>query len=56
MRVTLDDVAVTLFLCVVVPLVSMGVFLLLLPGYVGVVVWVLHLLGGVTEVFSCIRV
>jgi hypothetical protein len=45
MCVTRDDVAVTLFFCGVVPLVSMGVFLLLLPVYVGVVVWVLHLRG-----------
>jgi len=45
MRITRDDVAVVLFYCVLVPLVSMGVFLLLLPVYVGVVVWVLHLLG-----------
>ena len=45
MRVTLDDVAVTLFLCVLVPLVSMGVFLLLLPVYVDVGVWVFHLCG-----------
>jgi hypothetical protein len=47
MRCTLDDLAVTLFLCVLVPLVSMGVFLLLLPVYVDVAVWVLRLRGGV---------
>ncbi len=47
MRVTRDDVAVVLFYCVLVPLVSMGVFLLLLPVYVNVAAWVLHLCGGV---------
>ncbi len=47
MRITRDDVAVVLCYCVLVPLVSMGVFLLLLPVYVHVAVWVLHLCGGV---------
>ncbi len=45
MRVTLDDVAVTLFLCVVVPLIGLWIALTLLPVYVGVVVWVLYLCG-----------
>lgn len=45
MRVTLDDVAVVLSYCVLVPLVSVGLFLAFLPAYSGVAAWVLHLLG-----------
>ncbi len=56
MRVTLDDLAVILFFCVLVPLVGLWLFVMLLPVYVSVAVWVIHLLGGATEVFSCIRV
>lgn len=54
MHVTLDDLAATPFFCVLVPLVGMWALLTLLPMYVGVAVWVLHLLGGLQEVFSCI--
>jgi hypothetical protein len=42
---TLDDLRATLFFCVLVPLVGMALLVALLPVYVGVVVWVLHLLG-----------
>jgi len=45
MRVTLDDLLATLFFCVVVPLIAMALVLALLPVYVGVAVWVIHLLG-----------
>ncbi len=45
MRVTLDDLLVVLVYCVLVPLVSMGAFLALLPAYSGVAAWVLRLCG-----------
>jgi hypothetical protein len=47
MRVTCDDLAVTLFFCGVVPLIGLWLVLLLLPVYVNVAVWVLYLCGGV---------
>ncbi len=47
MRVTLDDVAVVLSYCVLVPLVSVWLFLAFLPAYSGVAAWALHLLGVV---------
>jgi len=45
MRLTLDDLLVVLVCCVLVPLVGLWLALTLLPVYVGVAVWVLHLLG-----------
>ncbi len=45
MRVTLDDVAVVAVYCVLVPLVSVWLALALLPVYIGVALWVLHLCG-----------
>ena len=42
---TLDDLAVTLYFCVVVPLIGMALLVALLPVYIGVAVWVLHLCG-----------
>ncbi len=45
MRWTLDDLAVVATYCVLVPLVGLWLALTLLPVYVGVAVWVLHLLG-----------
>ncbi len=47
MRCTLDDLAVTLFFCGVVPLMGLWLVLLFLPVYVNVAVWVLYLCGGV---------
>jgi len=45
MRVTLDDLLATLFFCVVVPLIAMALVFALLPVYIGVALWVLHLCG-----------
>ena len=45
MRVTLDDLLATLFFCVVVPLIGMALVLALLPVYITVALWVLHLCG-----------
>jgi len=43
---TLDDLLATLFFCVLVPLVGLWLVLLLLPVYIGVALWVLHLCGA----------
>ncbi len=43
---TADDLMVTLFFCVLVPLVGLALVLALAPAYVSVAVWVLHLCGG----------
>ncbi len=56
MRFTFDDLAVTLFFCGLVPLVGMWALLTLLPVFVGVAVWVLHVLGVLEEVVTCIYV
>jgi hypothetical protein len=45
MRVTLDDLAVVLFYCVVVPLIALALLVALLPVYITVAAWVLHLCG-----------
>ncbi len=42
---TLDDLRATLFFCVLVPLVGMALLVALLPVYIGVALWVLHLCG-----------
>ena len=44
-RFTLDDLLVTVFYCVLVPLVGLAALLALLPVYIGVALWVLHLCG-----------
>ncbi len=45
MRVTLDDLLATLFFCVVVPLIALALLVALLPVYITVAAWVLHLCG-----------
>jgi len=42
---TLDDLAVTLYFCVVVPLIGLALVLALLPMYSDVAAWVLRLCG-----------
>ncbi len=44
---TADDMAATLFFCVLVPLVGLAVLLALLPVYLDIAAWVLHLCGAV---------
>jgi len=44
-RFTRDDLRATLFFCVLVPLVGLWLVLLLLPVYITVAAWLLHLCG-----------
>jgi hypothetical protein len=44
---TTDDLLVTVFYCVLVPLVGLAALLALLPMYSDVAAWVLHLCGSV---------
>ncbi len=43
---TLDDLRATLFFCVLVPLIGMALLVALLPVYITVAAWVLHLCGA----------
>jgi len=43
---TTDDLLVTVFYCVLVPLVGLAALLALLPMYITVAVWVAHVSGA----------